>query len=318
MSTRSGFTRFHQTVPEEDVEWVDNFLPKKSIDELFYKRSVDYQSKNKEASYVVSVPLISINGPLKETFVTASKSLFWPFKNSKVFDTPIASFAAKIDYISFAEMFMNHVVNCPTSSQSSCKIDCSSPEIDCLLVDNNGFIVVHDRDFEAGDGSSGLVRYAGMFLGEFDHNLFEDLANSNVFSRVVIYDYQAICITEGEKRSFASKVLNPFEAFKKLILWFLAKLATLAIKLYFACDTSQSMSEAVYFTPSDYDYEYMVRQANLEYSNNTSGNLVAPARTVFYPCDESVELYEAQNLKNLDEPIERTYSVSENGASCSQ
>lgn len=325
IATRSGLTRYHKSLSEDDFDLDDNFVPIKSIDETFYKRSVDYQSRSKEgSSYLISIPFDSINSFIGDTFITVSKSLFISSKNGKIFDSPLATFAAKINYISFAEMFMNHIINCPATSMnansdnSGCKVDCSSESIDCLLVDNNGYIIVHDRDFEANNQSNGRVRYAGMFLGQFDHNLFEDLANNNVFSKIILYDYQAICIAEGEKRSSAANHLNPFTLIINWLITFFTAFNQLLVKLYFACDTLQSISDAVYFNPSDYDYEYMVKQANLEYSNTTSGNLVAPTRTFFYPCDKRLTLYEGQNFKNFDEPIERSYSVNENGLTCTQ
>ncbi|XP_074596801.1 voltage-dependent calcium channel subunit alpha-2/delta-3-like isoform X2 [Brevipalpus obovatus] len=330
ISTRSGFTRYQENVAEMDQEYLPHdFLPTKSIDEIYYRRSVEFQARMKEKerpSYVFSIPFDSPQSPLKNAYITASKALFWPPRgrvegseplSPNLHQTPIASIAAKIDYQNFAEAFLNHPSICPKSgsrfadyvnSADKCQIDCSSANIDCLLVDNNGFIVASDRDLVASDG---LIHDAGLFLGEYDYDLLEKLILSGVFSRATLYDYQAICIAEGEKKSSSSRqFMNPFETIRRTLLWFFGKISVLIINLYFGCGLfSQSNSaNSVYFNPSDYNYSYMEAQAHLEYTNNSAGTLIAPARNNFYPCDKFIDLYEAQDLKKHNEPTEDHYS----------
>lgn len=309
VSTRSGLTRFRLPNTGNDVtDLPKNFVPKKSVDEMFYRRSVEFQVRMKEPLYIFSVPFNSLENPLASTFITASKALFLSSKVPKNLDAPISSFSAKFGYQNFAEIFLNHPSICPSAGKANCTVDCNSDQTDCLLVDNNGFIVVSDQDFEPSDGS---VHNAGLFLGSYNHDLFEALMKINAYSRVSMFDYQAVCIAEGEKRSSSSTLFNPLEAIKKALLWFFAKISVLIIRLYLGCNLdARDGLDAVYFNPSDYDYDYQERQANLEYTNNSLGSLIAPNRTVFYACDKRFDLYEALNWDQFDKPQSREYALS--------
>uniref|UniRef100_A0A452U5R3 Calcium voltage-gated channel auxiliary subunit alpha2delta 4 n=1 Tax=Ursus maritimus TaxID=29073 RepID=A0A452U5R3_URSMA len=58
----------------------------------------------------------------------------------------------------------------------------SPQELDCLVIDNNGFILISERSQEM-----------GRFLGEVDGALMTQLLSTGVFSQVTMYDYQAMC-----------------------------------------------------------------------------------------------------------------------------
>ncbi|CAN7946912.1 unnamed protein product, partial [Ixodes hexagonus] len=54
--------------------------------------------------------------------------------------------------------------------------------LDCFLLDNNGFVIVSSNRTQV-----------GKFFGEVDNTLFISMVKYNVYKRVRIYDYQAIC-----------------------------------------------------------------------------------------------------------------------------
>lgn len=63
-------------------------------------------------------------------------------------------------------------------------VPCTHLDMDCYLVDNNGFVVV----------SNHRVEDVGRFFGLVDGDILEDLVSVGVFRRVHMFDYQAICV----------------------------------------------------------------------------------------------------------------------------
>ncbi|XP_015792167.1 voltage-dependent calcium channel subunit alpha-2/delta-3 [Tetranychus urticae] len=312
LSTRSGLTRV-KLYPNDDPlslsNLPDNFIPDRSIDEQFYQRSVEFATRYKESSLLFSVPfdLVSTGKHIKDVYISVSKAIFLASKNSKVTDVPVGSILGRIPYKPFAEAFLRSSSIC---TGDNCLINCDSSEIDCLLLDNNGYIITSDRDWQDPDG---LVHYTGLFYGQLDNDLFTDLIDIGLYTKIRIYDYQAICISEGERRSAASSIWSTLDRIKQLITWIIGQFVFSMIKLFITIDWTNHYSHvfADYFLSSDYDTSYLQRQARLDYFNNSAGNLIAPARTTFYPCDKFYYLYEAQNLKKFSDPTSRTYTLED-------
>ncbi|KAA0724426.1 Voltage-dependent calcium channel subunit alpha-2/delta-4 [Triplophysa tibetana] len=63
-----------------------------------------------------------------------------------------------------------------------CPLSCESIEVNCYLVDNNGFVLLSK---ERGD--------VGRFFGEIDGSVMAQLLKSGLYKRVTLYDYQAMC-----------------------------------------------------------------------------------------------------------------------------
>jgi hypothetical protein len=120
--------------------------------------------------------------------------------------TPLGVTGHLYDYASFARRFLNATsLNIRTYDQPAgqyepqsalpiVKVDiCPNGEcptrcglrndtIDCLLVDNNGFIVVGEE-----------LPHIGRPLADYDNRLMQSLVDKRVFHPVQIVDYQAIC-----------------------------------------------------------------------------------------------------------------------------
>ncbi|KAH0512511.1 Voltage-dependent calcium channel subunit alpha-2/delta-4 [Microtus ochrogaster] len=72
-------------------------------------------------------------------------------------------------------------------------------DLDCFLIDNNGFILISQRPQEM-----------GRFLGEVDGALMAQLLSMGVFSRVTMYDYQAMCEPPDHRHSAAQALISSF------------------------------------------------------------------------------------------------------------
>ncbi|KAG5212667.1 hypothetical protein JEQ12_015096 [Ovis aries] len=68
------------------------------------------------------------------------------------------------------------------AAEGPCQESCQDSDLDCFVVDNNGFILISERPQEV-----------GRFLGEVDGALVTQLLSMGVFNQVTMYDYQAMC-----------------------------------------------------------------------------------------------------------------------------
>uniref|UniRef100_A0A8C4WRS2 Calcium voltage-gated channel auxiliary subunit alpha2delta 2 n=1 Tax=Eptatretus burgeri TaxID=7764 RepID=A0A8C4WRS2_EPTBU len=73
---------------------------------------------------------------------------------------------------------------------NDCEMDCQSHSkiLNCLIVDDGGFIILSNQDIEQ----------TGIFLGESDPHLMQGLLDIGLFSRVQSYDYLAPCEPEPQ------------------------------------------------------------------------------------------------------------------------
>ncbi|XP_006891437.1 PREDICTED: voltage-dependent calcium channel subunit alpha-2/delta-4 [Elephantulus edwardii] len=101
---------------------------------------------------------------------------------------------------------------CPTSCQDS--------DLDCFVVDNNGFILISERPQET-----------GRFLGEVDGAFMTQLLSMGVFSQVTMYDYQAMCKPPNHHHSAAQSLTSPIRAFLTATRWLLNELLLFLLEL---------------------------------------------------------------------------------------
>ncbi|XP_032110350.1 voltage-dependent calcium channel subunit alpha-2/delta-4 isoform X3 [Sapajus apella] len=86
-------------------------------------------------------------------------------------------------------------------------------DLDCFVVDNNGFILISERSQEM-----------GRFLGEVDGAVMTQLLSMGVFSQVTMYDYQAMCKPSSHHHSAAQPLVSPISAFLTATRWLLQEL----------------------------------------------------------------------------------------------
>uniref|UniRef100_A0A3Q3J458 VWFA domain-containing protein n=1 Tax=Monopterus albus TaxID=43700 RepID=A0A3Q3J458_MONAL len=69
-----------------------------------------------------------------------------------------------------------------TALDGKCSISCDSEDINCYLIDNNGFILVTEEQSQT-----------GLFFGEVEGAVMNKLLQMGSFKRITLYDYQALC-----------------------------------------------------------------------------------------------------------------------------
>ncbi len=84
------------------------------------------------------------------------------------------------------------------SGSRHCNKTCASDDLECYVVDNNGFVVISKDPV-----------HTGKFFGEVDGTILESLVESQIFREIKIYDYQAVCLSpEGEENAASSIFLT--------------------------------------------------------------------------------------------------------------
>uniref|UniRef100_A0A3Q3JQ73 VWFA domain-containing protein n=1 Tax=Monopterus albus TaxID=43700 RepID=A0A3Q3JQ73_MONAL len=89
-----------------------------------------------------------------------------------------------------------------------CPLSCESVDLNCFLVDNNGFILLSKERSEV-----------GRFFGEVDGSVMASLVKMGMF-KVSLFDYQAMCRNSHHHASSARPLLSPFYSIAALMRWF--------------------------------------------------------------------------------------------------
>ncbi|XP_041651919.1 voltage-dependent calcium channel subunit alpha-2/delta-4-like [Cheilinus undulatus] len=90
-----------------------------------------------------------------------------------------------------------------------CPLSCESFDLNCFLVDNNGFIVLSKERSEV-----------GRFFGEVDGSVMASLVKMGMYKKVSLFDYQAMCKNSHHHASSARPLLSPFYGIAALLRWF--------------------------------------------------------------------------------------------------
>ncbi|XP_004773795.1 voltage-dependent calcium channel subunit alpha-2/delta-4 [Mustela putorius furo] len=100
-----------------------------------------------------------------------------------------------------------------------CPESCKDSELDCFVIDNNGFILISGRSQEM-----------GRFLGEVDGALMTQLLSMGVFSQVTMYDYQAMCRPLSHHPSAARPLVSPISALLTATRWLVNELLLILLE----------------------------------------------------------------------------------------
>lgn len=87
-----------------------------------------------------------------------------------------------------------HVIKC---GDMTCKRTCQSEELHCLILDDNGYIVVSDYPQET-----------GFFFGEKRGDIMKQLVEEGIYKITTMYDYQALCTVYSESTNPASRLFS--------------------------------------------------------------------------------------------------------------
>uniref|UniRef100_A0A3B4ZDC0 Voltage-dependent calcium channel subunit alpha-2/delta-3-like n=1 Tax=Stegastes partitus TaxID=144197 RepID=A0A3B4ZDC0_9TELE len=107
-----------------------------------------------------------------------------------------------------------------------CSISCDDENINCYLIDNNGFVLVAED-----------YTLTGKFFGEPEGAVMSKLLQMGSFKRVTLYDYQALCWVFSESSASGHTLLDPYFAFFSVVKWILTELVMMGRSMQVPCDT---------------------------------------------------------------------------------
>nr|XP_046210767.1 voltage-dependent calcium channel subunit alpha-2/delta-4-like isoform X1 [Oncorhynchus gorbuscha] len=109
-----------------------------------------------------------------------------------------------------------------TEVEGVCPLTCQSIDVNCFLVDSNGFIIVSKERSEV-----------GRFFGEVDGSVMTALITSGMFKQVSLYDYQGMCRSGHSHSSSARPLLSPFYSLAAVIKWFFSHMLMFLMEFNF-------------------------------------------------------------------------------------
>ncbi|XP_039313791.1 voltage-dependent calcium channel subunit alpha-2/delta-3 isoform X2 [Solenopsis invicta] len=190
IATRSGLLRWHEHQQSDGNAEEPLFAEKyaRAMDSSWYKRAVDQHSIEPE-SFVFSVSFDAAD--TVDPIVTATHAVFI----GKGHKAPAAVVGLQFQHQSLATHFVNITSTC--TGMTGCKKNCASEELDCYILDNNGFIIISERH-----------EHTGKFFGEIDGTIMDSLWQDRIYRKVTVIDYQGTCSPQESHQSSAPRSLS--------------------------------------------------------------------------------------------------------------
>lgn len=165
------------------------------------------------SSFVYSVPIDA--GSSDGVLVTASRAIVLGSGKQRA---PAAVVGLQFQHKLFADRFFNHTEKC---GSKDCRIKCRSETTECLLVDNNAFILVSEDD-----------SLTGRHLSSYDFQLLISMTEAKVFLAKRVLDHQAMCIESYTVSGPANFLVTPFDLLRRLLVFVWTKVTLIAVEVY--------------------------------------------------------------------------------------
>lgn len=85
------------------------------------------------------------------------------------------------------------------TGMTGCKKTCASDDLDCYVLDNNGFIIISEQS-----------HHTGQFFGQTDGTIMDSLVQDGIYKKIKILDNQGAChngIEPGTDSASAIRVI---------------------------------------------------------------------------------------------------------------
>nr|XP_019951490.1 PREDICTED: voltage-dependent calcium channel subunit alpha-2/delta-3-like [Paralichthys olivaceus] len=216
LGTRTGLSRINMFVVPDQLTNQD-FLTAEDKEGVFnadhfplwYKRAAEQVP----GTFVYSLPFNT--GSENKSVVLASTAIQLLDERK----SPIAAAVGiqmKLEF--FQRKFWTASRQC-AALDGKCSISCDDENINCYLIDNNGFILVAED-----------YTLTGKFFGEAEGAVMSKLLQMGSFKRVTLYDYQALCWVFSESSGSGHTLLDPYFAFFSAVKWILTELVIFLVE----------------------------------------------------------------------------------------
>ncbi|XP_075214887.1 voltage-dependent calcium channel subunit stolid [Lycorma delicatula] len=214
IATRSGLLRWQEHISTMQSDPHFSEKNRRAVDEVWYKRAVDQHSIEPE-SFVFSVPFNA--GGSEKTLVTATHAVFVEHKGHRA---PAAVVGLQFQHSALSSHFINVTSACTV--KTGCKKTCASSDLDCYVLDNNGFIILSEK-----------AEQTGMFFGQADGTIMDSLVQDGIYKKVTIMDHQGACVDNKSGRNKATSSFSlPWQPVAWLSQWILGHILWFAVELH--------------------------------------------------------------------------------------
>lgn len=146
------------------------------------------------------------------TLVTATHAIFIDHRGHN--KAPAAVVGLQYQHDSLARHFKNITSAC--TGTGHCKKTCASDELDCYLLDNNGFVILSES-----------TEHTGKFFGQIDGTIMDSLVQDRIYRRVTLMNYQGLCPDRDNPYTAAGDIrTRPHRQFSLLFKYFVSLVTT--------------------------------------------------------------------------------------------
>ncbi|XP_062850729.1 voltage-dependent calcium channel subunit alpha-2/delta-1a [Trichomycterus rosablanca] len=169
VATDGGITRIYPK--SAGPEWSED---PETYESSFYKRSLDNDA------YIFTPPLPD-NGSRTPESILVSRAVDLTINDVSLKPAVVG---VKLSIVNWMESFINATEKSNCNGEI-CGCKRNDPNIDCVLLDDGGFLVMANRET--------YIDKIGEFFGMIDPSLMRHLMNESLFTFKKTYDYQAVC-----------------------------------------------------------------------------------------------------------------------------
>ncbi|XP_052757555.1 voltage-dependent calcium channel subunit alpha-2/delta-4 isoform X3 [Galleria mellonella] len=204
IATRSGLLKWTENMnnsrSSDSAEQHFSEKYARAFDSEWYRRAVEHHAIEPE-SFVFSVPFrdgseaedLSGRPPL----VLATHAVFVESRGHRA-AAAVVGLHFQLD--SLAKHFLNVTSTC--TAGSVCKKTCAGDELDCYILDDNGFIILSED-----------VSQTGRFFGQVDGTIMDSLVQDRIYKKITVHDHQGRCPDSRNPFSGGVNKLTPMRPF---------------------------------------------------------------------------------------------------------
>ncbi|CAB1432082.1 unnamed protein product [Pleuronectes platessa] len=259
LGTRTGLTRTNLFVPADQLSNQD-FLTAEDKEGVFnadhfplwYKRAAEQVP----GTFIYSIPFSTA---LENKSVVLASTAIQLLDDRKSPIVAAVGIQMKLEY--FQRKFWTACRQC-TALDGKCSISCDNEDINCYLIDNNGFILVTEEHSQT-----------GLFFGEVEGAVMNKLLQMGSFKRITLYDYQAQCKEYAGSSDSARTLADPFTVVKWLLTELVIFLLEFNLYSWWNVDLSvkaQRSRGKTMMVPCDTEYPAFVSERTIK---ETTGNI---------------------------------------------
>ncbi|XP_030631687.1 voltage-dependent calcium channel subunit alpha-2/delta-1a [Chanos chanos] len=185
VATDGGITRVYPSSAGPD--WTKNVETYAETYEFsFYKRNLDND-------LYVFTPSVYVDNNT-ESSILVSKAVDLDIDGVRLKPAVVG---VQLDINRWVDVFINATMKTDPSrcKEEICGCRRNDAEIDCVLLDDGGFLVMSNQD--------DYISQIGQFFGVIDPILMKNLLNMSLFSFKKTYDYQSVCPPKREPKAAA-------------------------------------------------------------------------------------------------------------------